>query len=62
MLKFGIIGTGKICQGCHLPAYDRMDNVEIVALCDINEERVKEVGKKYPNARLYTEYKEIIEK
>ncbi|MBE6673769.1 MAG: Gfo/Idh/MocA family oxidoreductase [Ruminococcaceae bacterium] len=62
MLKFGMIGVGKICQGCHLPAYDKINDVEIVALCDINEERLKEVGKKYPNARLYSDYKEMINK
>ena len=62
MLKFGIIGVGKICQGCHLPAYDKIDDVEIVALCDINEERLKQVGEKYPNAKLYTSYEEMINK
>ena len=61
MFKFGIIGVGKICQGCHLPAYDKIDDVEIVALCDINEQRLNEVGKKYPNAKLYKDYKEMID-
>lgn len=65
MLKFGMIGVGKICQGCHLPAYDKLiqsGDVEIVALCDIDEQRLNEVGKKYPNARLYTDYEEMIDK
>ena len=61
MLKIGMIGVGKICQGVHLPAYDKIDDVEIVAICDINEQRRQEVGKKYPNAKLYSDYKEMIE-
>ncbi|MBQ8145391.1 MAG: Gfo/Idh/MocA family oxidoreductase [Clostridia bacterium] len=62
MLKIGIIGTGKICQGVHLPAYDKIDGAEIVALCDINENRLNEVKAKYPNARLYSDFKEMLDK
>ena len=61
MLKFGMIGVGKICQGVHLPAYDKIDDAEIVAICDINEKTLNEVSKKYPNARTYTDYKKMIE-
>lgn len=64
MLKFGMIGVGKICQGCHLPAYEKLEktnDVKVVALCDINEERLKEVGKRFPDAKLYTSYREMIE-
>ena len=61
MLKIAIVGTGIIVKS-HLKGISQLDDVELVAVCDINEERVKEVGKKYPNARLYTDYKEMIEK
>ena len=61
MLKFGMIGVGKICQGCHLPAYDKLDDVKIVAICDINEDRLNEIGKRYPDAKRYTDYREMIE-
>ena len=61
MLKFGMIGVGKICQGCHLPAYDKLDDVKIVAICDINEDRLNEIGKRYPDAKRYTNYREMIE-
>ncbi len=61
MLKLGMIGVGKICQGCHLPAYDKIDDVKIVAICDINEQRLEEVGKKYPDAKRYTDYRKMIE-
>ena len=61
MLKFGMIGVGKICQGCHLPAYDKLDDVKIVAICDINEDRLNEIGKRYPNAKRYTDYRKMIE-
>ena len=34
-LKIGIVGCGGIMRWAHLSAYSKMDNVEIVALCDI---------------------------
>ncbi len=64
MLKFGMIGVGKICQGCHLPAYEKLEksnDVKVVALCDIDEQRLKEVGQRFPDAKLYTSYREMIE-
>ena len=50
MVKIGIVGAGKICQGPHMGAYDKIDNAEIVAICDINEEKLEVVGKRYPSA------------
>ena len=61
MLKIGIVGAGKICQGVHLPAYDKIDNTEITAICDINEARLEELKSKYPNARFYTNYKKMLD-
>ena len=49
MVRIGIVGAGKICQGPHMGAYDKIDNVEIVSICDINENRLEEAKKRYPN-------------
>ena len=62
MIRIGIVGAGKICQGPHMGAYDKIDNAQIVAVCDINEQRLEEAKKRYPDANLYTDYKEMIEK
>ena len=62
MVKIGIIGSGKICQGPHMGAYDKIDNAQIVAICDIDEKKLESVSKRYPNAKLYTDYKEMIAK
>ena len=61
MVKIGIVGVGKICQGPHMGAYDKIDEAQIVAVCDINPDRLKDAGKRYPNAKLYTDYKEMID-
>ena len=62
MVRIGIVGAGKICQGPHMGAYDKIDNAEIVAICDIDEKKLESVGKRYPNAKLYTDYREMIQR
>lgn len=59
-VRIAVIGTGSIAQNRHLPEYDENPNVEIVAVCDIVEERVKEAAKKY-NAKPYTNYEQLLE-
>jgi len=58
-IRVGIIGCGAIAQRRHLPEYAFNENVEIVAVCDINEERVNEVAEKY-RAKAYLNYEELL--
>ncbi len=46
-IRIGIIGAGNIAQSQHIPAYLRLKDVELVAVCDLKEERAKEVAEKY---------------
>ncbi len=50
-LRVGIIGCGNISHS-HTQAYKNNPNVEVVACCDINEQRAKDYAKNYgiPNA------------
>ena len=36
VLKAGVIGVGNIGQNAHLPAYQNLEDTEIIALCDLN--------------------------
>src|SRR5699024_6127760 len=60
MLKVGVIGVGSISHN-HIKPYLQNDNVELVALCDLNEQRLKEKGDKYGVTTLYTKYEELLE-
>lgn len=53
-IKVAIIGTGNISE-CHINAYLKNPNVELYAFCDIREERLNEMGKRYGVTRLYTD-------
>ena len=52
-LKVAVIGCGGI-SGCHLEAYSKNPNVEIYALCDVNEKNLNLRGDQYHVERRYT--------
>ena len=58
-IKSGIIGTGNIANS-HIGGYLKNPNVELYALCDINENRLKEMGEKYGVTRLFTDKDEML--
>jgi len=58
-LKVGFIGVGGIAQA-HMPNVAAHKDTKIVAVCDVNKERVKENAQKL-GARPYTDYKAMLE-
>ena len=60
-LRVALIGNGGICRGCHVMHYYEDERAEVVAFCDIIEERAIELRDKYfPDAAVYTDYKELL--
>lgn len=61
-LKVGIIGCGGIANGKHLPAMKRRGNFDIVAVCDLVEERALKAKEEYgcENTKVFTDYKELL--
>lgn len=59
-LKIGVVGAGSIASKRHLPEYAENENVEIVAVCDINEQRAKEIGTKFGAAKIFTDYRDLL--
>lgn len=62
-LKAGIVGCGGIANGKHLPAMKKNGNFEMVAFCDLIEERAQKAKKEYgtEDSKVYTDYKELLE-
>ena len=56
MLKVGLIGVGGI-SGAHIPGWLALDEVELVALCDVRPEQME----KYPDIRNYTNFDEMLQ-
>lgn len=61
-VKVGIIGCGGIGQNKHMPSLHKIPNVEIVAFCDLVEERAQMCKEKFgtPDALVCTDYKELL--
>lgn len=58
-LKVGVIGIGSISE-MHIVPYLKNEDVELIAFCDISEERLQEKGEKYGVENLYTDYNELL--
>ena len=56
-LRIAIVGVGG--RGRH--GLGMAKNEEIVALCDVDTGRLSGAGKKFPNARTYQDYRELLE-
>jgi len=61
-LKAGIVGCGGIANGKHLPAMKKSECFELVAFCDLIEERAIKAKMEYgtEEARVYTDYQELV--
>ena len=55
MLKVGLCGVGGI-SGAHIPAWEAMEDAELVALCDVRPGQME----KYPGKRHYTDVDEML--
>ena len=44
-VRIGIIGCGGIANGKHMPALKKIEEAEMVAFCDIIEERAVKAAK-----------------
>ena len=58
-VKIGVIGVGNISHA-HIAAYLNNPDVELYAFCDINRERLEEMGEKYGVTRLFTDKNEML--
>ncbi|NOU71275.1 gfo/Idh/MocA family oxidoreductase [Paenibacillus sp. LMG 31458] len=57
--KIGVIGAGSI-SGLHLQSYQKLEDVELYAVCDLNQVRAEEKAKKYGIPHVYTDYRELL--
>lgn len=62
MIRVGSIGLGGISHGVHIPGIQASEDLELVAICDIDGERLKERAAEYgiPAEHCYTDYRDLI--
>ena len=61
-VRIGIIGCGGIANGKHMPSLKKVKNCEMIAFCDIVEEKAVKAAADYgtADAKVFTDYKELL--
>jgi len=57
--KVGLLGAGYIVQA-HARALAALENVQMTAVCDVSQERAREVAASFGIARVFTSVEELI--
>lgn len=60
-VKIAFIGCGGMANRVHYPSLASFPDVEIIAICDIDREKLNATGEKYNIERRYTDYRKMIE-
>lgn len=60
-LKVGFIGLGHVARVCHLPGYQDIDNIDVVAGAELRKDVLNEVSAEW-GFRGYTDYEEMLRK
>jgi predicted dehydrogenase len=61
-LRVGIIGAGGIARHYHVPSYQRSENVEIVAACDVNPEALDAMREEHGIGHVCKDYGDLLER
>ena len=57
---FGVIGSGIVGGAWHAHVYHHLPQAELVAVCDLNEARAREIADRYGVPHVYTDYRELL--
>lgn len=60
-IKLAIIGVGGIAQVMHLPAILKRDDIEIAALCDSKQSKIKNISKKLNIKKIFKSADDLLE-
>jgi len=60
-VRVAMVGAGGMAHTVHYPSLASFDDVEIAAICDLDEQRLTATADKYEVAARYTDYRKMIE-
>jgi len=61
-VKVGLVGCGNVATKSYLPAIISSDKVELICVCDVVEERVKQAKEEFSAKEYYLDYSEMLQK
>ena len=59
-IRLGVIGCGGMATGIHVPSIMEIEDCEIVAVCDLFEEKARALAEKYGIPKTYTLHHEML--
>ena len=60
MLRAGFIGAGGRSQSAHYPSVARLPDVEMTAVCELDETRLAQVTERYGFPHVYTDHRAML--
>ncbi len=61
-VRLGIVGLGWVSQVFHLPILSKLDDVEVVAVCDRDKSRARMIAERFGLPRVYNDYEQMLAK
>jgi predicted dehydrogenase len=61
-VNIAIIGAGNVANTVHIPAFKKIREAKLIAVCDVNKERVEDVARTWKIPHVYTDFAELLEK
>ncbi len=59
-IKVGIIGAGGIARAAHIPNYQKLPNVEVVAVADVVEEAAQRAAADFNIPHVFTDFRKML--
>ena len=60
VLRIGLVGVGAAAQVNHIPAWKKIEGVELVALCDRDPEKAARVAQKFQIPRVHARFDDML--
>ena len=61
-IRAGVLGAGNFANNQHLPNLERMEGVEVAAICDVDEEKARRTADAFGIPAVYTDGHEMIDR
>jgi len=59
-ISVGVVGAGFIAREVHLPLLAKFPEVKLTGICDQDEDKLSEISRLFPTAKLYTRLDEML--
>jgi predicted dehydrogenase len=60
VVRFGLIGCGRVTETCHLPALQNLVGAEVVAVADIDPQRLNRMADRFHVKHRYTDFHALL--